>query len=237
MKQSDFQIGTVQTSIFNAEPSAFASGRAVKIMLREFGERFDGEMQALPLAVDALPQIPHAVLNSENMEWRLKMGPARIDAIWTRIMDSPPDQLSKVAADLAKMVGHYVRAENISVNRVAFIVERFCRTTNPANELIKRFCNKESQQEPFNRSSTFEIHNHKVYSPRKPGIEFEINSWVRCKTAILEIDKSPIVAVVQDLNSRSEDAEKNRFQFDQFTAFVDTAVTEANDIFSKYFPG
>jgi len=79
--------------------------------------------------------------------------------------------------------------------------------------------------------------NHKVYSPAGAGIDYRINSWVRCKTAELETGHRPVIMVVQDLNTLASDAETRRLTLEQLKRFFQMARLEADEIFAKYFPG
>jgi len=101
--------------------------------------------------------------------------------------------------------------------------------------LIQRFCNEASQRDPFNRSEAFEIHNHKVYTPGG-GVDFRINSWVRCRSAVLSLINQPGIAVEQDLNTLAEEAAQRRFAPVELRNFFAVVAHEADSILRKYFP-
>ena len=107
----------------------------------------------------------------------------------------------------------------------------------PGGCSIQRFCNESSQREPFNRSESFEVHNHKVYRPQRAGIDYTINSWVRCKIARTPTGDSPAILVEQDLNTLASDANLRRIFPEQIHAFFEMAAVEADEIIRKYFPG
>ena len=71
----DFMLNVVQESIFTPEHSGFASGKAVGTVLASFRDRFDGEMQVLPLPSEVPPEIPRVILQSGDGQWRLSMAP------------------------------------------------------------------------------------------------------------------------------------------------------------------
>ena len=211
---------------------AFSSGRAVAVILQKYGPRFDGEMQALPLPAGIPSEIPHVILQSNDGNWRFQMGPARVDAIWANRTGTHTPSLDEMVAQCAEMLEYYVGETHTSVGRAALVVRRICPGANPANTLIERFCKESLQQEPLNRSANFEIHNHKVYAPQKEGVDYQINSWVRCKSVALEKDLQPAILVEQDLNTL---VETRRFNPEQVKVFFQMARLEADEIFGKYF--
>jgi hypothetical protein len=232
----DFTLDSVQTAVFTPEHSAFATGRAVATILRQFGDQFEGDMQALPMPAELPPEIPRVSLQSSDGKRRLSIGPARFDSNWSRPADEPWRLLEDIVRECAQVPEHYVRQTGVRVGRVGLVVRRVCPEESPAQALIERFCNDSSQREPFNRSATFEIHNHKEYIPRRDGVDYLINSWVRCKSAQMAADDSPVVLVEQDLNTLAGDMESRRFDADQIQAFYQLAAEEADAILRVYFP-
>jgi hypothetical protein len=232
----DFTLSRVQTTVFTPEHSEFASSKAVRIVLQEFQERFDGEMQVLPLPSEVPAEIHRVVLQSSDRRWRLSMAPARIDSVWQSARDGNGANLRELCQQCVDVQMEYVRGAGVSVGRVALVVYRYCPIDNPAQALIERFCNEASQREPFNRSQSFEIHNHKVYSLEGEGIDYQVNSWVRCKSARLMPDDYPVIRVEQDLNTLATEMESRRFDPAQMDDFFRMAAVEANEILQKYFP-
>lgn len=233
----EFTLELVQTAIFTPEHAAFTSGKAVATILGRFQDRFDGELQVLPLPAEVPPEIHRVVLQSSDSRRRLSVAPVRIDSVWRNPVAASPASLREVASECAEVQEHYVEAMRVRVGRVALVVHRGCPVENPAQALIRRFCNEASQREPFNHSESFEIHNHKVYAPQRKGIDYSINSWVRCKTAKLVADNRPVILVEQDLNTLATEMESRRFDPAQMRAFFQMATVEADEILRKYFPG
>jgi hypothetical protein len=231
----DFDLDAVQVALFTPESTGFSSGRVVAAILPAFRERYDGEMQALPFPADVPGEVPRVVLQSGDERWRLQIGPARVDSLWAAKPSDPPSALVSVVTESVSVLDQYVRETGVRVGRVALIIRHFCAAVNPAQALITRFCNAACQQEPFNRSQTFEIHNHKVYTPDS-GIAYPINSWVRCKSATKAPDNRPVIVVEQDLNSLAEELASRRFTVDDIRVFFETVSREADEILGKYFP-
>jgi hypothetical protein len=232
----EFTVNLVHGAIFTVDHSAFSNARAVAIILQKYAERFAGEMQALKLPSDIPVDLPHVVLQSSDGSWRMQMGPARIDAFWANPTAATSIAFDEAVLTCAEMLQHYAHESHAKVGRTALVLRRICPVAEPAQTLIKRFCNRASQEAPFNRSSTFEIHNHKVYAPGRDGIDYRVNSWVRCKTSELAADHRPIILVEQDLNTLADEAPTRRFAPDQIKRFFEMARLEADEIFAKYFP-
>lgn len=231
----EFTVQLVQATIFTPDLSKFVTGKAVAAILAKFRERFDGEMQVLPLPQEAPAVLPRIVLQSGDESWRLNMGPSRLDCIWSNKPASPPPSLPLRVKECAEVPQHYALESSVGVNRVALVVHRVFPVENAAQKLIGQFCSVSSQQEPFNRSETFETHNHKVYVPGH-GIDYQINSWVRCKSVTLAVDNRPAILVEQDLNSLAPETDTRRFAGPEMHAFFEAAGHESDDILRKYFP-
>src|SRR5207247_2057865 len=75
----DLTLDMVQAAIFTPEHAAFRSGKAVATILERFQDRFDGEMQVLPLPMEVPPEVHRVVLQSNDSRRRLAMAPARVD--------------------------------------------------------------------------------------------------------------------------------------------------------------
>jgi hypothetical protein len=240
----DFLLDSVQATLFTPNPAAFASGRVVSVVLREFGERFNGEMQVLPLPLSVPPEVPRVVLQSGEGSQVvgggsqvLNAGPLRFDCVWNRGNTDTLPSLHEVVCQCVQVLSTYVRETAAVVGRLALVVQRVCPNETPAQTLIERFCAAEAQREPFNRSATFEIHNHKEYLPVFDGVDYRINSWVRCRCGDVQAAQSPTIVVVQDLNTMAAVSEQQCFSADAIEKYFSMASSEAEAILMKYFPG
>lgn len=230
----EFTLRSVQTAMFTPEHSAFAGGRVVATILREFGDRFTGEMLALPLPPSAPPEVPRVVLKSSDESLEANAGPARFNCTWSRIDRDASVTLRQALDQCVEVLEYYARESNVRVGRLGLVLQRACPNDNPAQTLIQRFCTEESQREPFNRSVTFEIHNHKDYTPE--GVDYQINSWVRCQCGLAKPEKTPAILVTQDLNTMAADLEQRQFDADRIGVFFSMVCDEAEAIIKKYFP-
>ncbi len=123
---------------------------------------------------------------------------------------------------------------NLKVGRFALVFNRFCEADEPTKVLINRFTSDAAQEGPLHNSSNFEIHNHKLYP--LPDTTFSVNSWVRCRTGIVQPSQLEAVTVEQDINTLVEDLDTKVFSVDDFRQFVNEAATEIGKILELYFP-
>lgn len=233
----EFTIHSVQTVIFTPDHSAFVGSRVVATIMRQFGDRFSGDMQVLPVPQDVPPEFPAVVLKSGDGSQEVKAGRGRFNCVWKATGPEASVTLREALDRCVPVLQHYVRETNVGVGRLGLVVQRVCPNDNPALTLIRRFCNEESQKEPFDRSSTFEIHNHKEYAPVYEGADFRINSWVRCQCRSVESEPPPVILVTQDLNTLAVDSQERQFDADKIGTFFAMAGEEAESIITKYFPG
>lgn len=243
---NQFVLDVVQAVATAPEPwPSFSTGKAVAAVLSKFGERFNGDMKSLPadVPVELVPaEIPRVTLQSDDGDpdqhreamWKVNLGPARVDCVWHNTAQATDNNLRSLADECAAVLRAYIEKTGMPIGRVALVVGRFSPCADPAQELIDRFCSLEAQAQPFNRSASFEIHNHKVYEPQ--GLGLRVNSWVRCKSAKLQADDRPAIVVHQDFNSLVEEAATRRFDGPTLARFYATAGHELDDILRRYFP-
>lgn len=213
--------------MFLPEGVKFVSSKVVGVMLKHHAHVFDGEMQVLPIPDEMPAEIPRVFIQSADGKRRFSAGTTRADFVFNE-----PGDITEVAKWFAESIALYVSDMGANAKRLAFIVNRFCQREDPAATLISAFCNEQAQVGPFARSATFEIHNHKEYKPQ--GLDYIINSWVRCKCRKSE-NSTPAIVVIQDLNTLAKD-EKD-FDEAAIHLFFRSACREANEILARYFPG
>jgi hypothetical protein len=239
IKASQFALAAVQTVIFTPPTVEFSQPKLLTSILLRFAERFNGPMVALPVSEAAGAVGPQVVLQSADSIWRLLAAPMRVDSLWVGIADQSTEPglaaqsaTQDIIARCSEVLEHYVQTNNIPVIRLALVLTRICETAEPARLLIERFCNDEAKAEPFRNSKNFEIHNHKRYLLQSANAE--INSWVRCRTALLL--QKPVVLVEQDLNTPEEEFRQPPFHVDEIREYYQKAASEADDVLRLYFP-
>jgi len=122
----------VQAAMFTPGHSTFAKSRVVATILREFGERFSGDMQALPLPPDASPEIPRVVLKSDDGSQEVNAAPARLNSVWNRIDADESLSLHQAVDRCVEVLEYYVRESGVRVGRLGLVVHRACPIDNPA---------------------------------------------------------------------------------------------------------
>lgn len=231
-----FAIASVQTAMFTPDHSAFIGSQVVATIMRQFGERFSGDMQVLPAPPTVPLEFPRVVLKSSDGSQEVNAAPARFNYVWNRVGLDTSVTLRETLDQCVEVLEQYVRERGVRVGRLGLVVQRACPNETPAQTLIQRFCTEESQREPFNRSATFEIHNHKEYAPTYQGVDYRINSWVRCQCGFVESESTPVIVVIQDLNTMAAELDQRQFDADGIGVFFSMVCDEAEAIIKKYFP-
>ena len=232
LRASDFQLLSVQAALFLLDTKSFSQSGFLASILSRYATRYDGAVQAIPFSGEAPPEIPRVILQSQNGQWKVQAALNRIDSFWTA------NDLSQRNGDIAnqctEVLEHYIETNpSVQISRLGFLINRVVESQNPAQELIDRFCNEAVKEKPFNRSESFEIHNHKTYNLKQT--DYTINSWVRCKAVtIIEPQPRRAVIVEQDINTLEDP--RNTFDLDSAKRFYQECQTEMSEILSIYFP-
>jgi hypothetical protein len=231
----DFVVARVQVVAFPTERQ-LPPNKVIATLLTKYADRFNGDLLALPLPQDIPAEVPRAILQSSDQRFRFEIALSRLSSQWQRL-DDETTNFEEVVSGCIDVLQYCVNELTPRVGRLALVVTRVCPCEAPAQTLIQRFCRDDTQQEPFNRSSNFEIHNHKEYVLPEIEPKLTINSWVRCKTASLAKTDRPAILVEQDLNTLAQENEQRQFTADQIRAYFKVVTREADDILRKYFPG
>jgi hypothetical protein len=216
--------------------------------LTEFEATFDGEpatfpsLPSVPSEARQLPQaireMPQVILKSADGKLSLRAGPARIDIV--REDDPISDAGTADFFRLATQLGlAYLRVHQGKASRIACVLQKVLPDQAPANTLSRHFCQARWIEKPFDRPGDFELHAHKRY--RLDNL-FEINSWVRCKTAILAKSGQPpaaipdLILVEQDFNSLAAETETRELSTEEIRQFFEIAPQEMRRVLELYFP-
>ena len=236
--EADFVIANVQTVAMFAG-NCLQPNKALHVFLAHFPARFDGELQALPLPPEMPAELPRIILESADKRFHVEIGPSRLSCQINNLQSNglTSENLPAIVEECSQMLEACLSEfPDAKPGRLSLVLSRFCRCDNPAQTLIQQFCNEESQIEPLNRSATFEINNHKSYSLPNVRGGIAVNSWVRCKSAMLIDGITPIIVVEQDLNTVLS-PDQDEFSNADSKAFFDVVALEATGILKKYFHG
>lgn len=226
-----FEIAECQVVLYTPG-LRFSANRVLSAILTKWGSLYDGEPVALPSS-DQLPQeVPRVILSSRDGQHRLQASDTRLDVFRRALPEQSGLRLGEMFRDCSPILDEYVRATSAVVNRLAVVVKRIANADEPAKELARHFCKDEWLRGPLNRPQQFELHAHKVF--RMPG-SVSVNSWFRCKTAILsQPDERPGILVEQDFNTLI--SEEHEYSADEREKFFLSTIPALDEVLELYFP-
>jgi hypothetical protein len=238
IKASDFSIAKVQVVAFTPDRSALVPSKVLGAITGCFADRFDGDVQVLPIPREFPDEIPRLELKSADSRWSFASSFTRMAAGWSaqEPNDAPPPD---VIPECSRTIIHFVRQnEAIQINRLACVINRIATIAGPSHELIAHFCkpdvcDPDLDNAPLRHSRGFQLHNLKQYA--SPLVRERLNSWVRCK-AEGDLESPEKIVFEQDLNTPHGNVE-GKFSVDQIDHFFSTIKTEADNILALYFPG
>ena len=231
VSSTDFEVHRVMASGFVATDD-FSPSKALRQILKNWPEVYDGEMTALPLPPDVPPEVPSVLLSSKNKAWRLEISRARVNVLWLRREESLAN-LANTFAQFAERLATIFEESEAGIGRLAAIVTRQASIEDPGRTLARQFCRDELLHGPLNRPEGFELHAHKRFQLLP---EFTVNSWFRIKTAKVASQEYRYVTVEQDINTPGEDLETRHFSRDETSAVFDAASHELDATLELYFP-
>jgi hypothetical protein len=207
--------------------------------LSNYAAIFDGDVIALPTfstepTIEA--ELPRIVLRSGDESWELQAAPARISITWKHGTQLDGEKIMHPLDQCNIILKHLIQTLNLTVGRVAFLINRTASDETADRDLVEHFTNDWAKGGPISRSDAFEIHNLKRY--QLPHLKRNVNSWMRCKTSFAINDEksgvSPFIFVEQDLNTWPE--ESNTFSSSDVSNFFVAALEETQSILLQYFP-
>jgi hypothetical protein len=205
---------------------------AAKIMSR-LSSFFDGTPVVLPLGVEVPASIPRVTLSTADERQRVQISSVRMD-FFLSSKDSEminPEQGTSLAASV---MNAYLEVTRATVGRLAFVLKRVADDPTSAPDLARHFCRDQWLSGPLNRPEDFELHAHKKY---RLADSWNVNSWMRCKSARLAASNQPVVLIEQDLNTLSEEVESVEFVVADINRFFRRCIPEVQSILELYFPG
>ncbi len=239
MRVQDFYLNSLQCTVFTEGPLQDPPAKVLRTVLSRFGERFNGELQAIPLPDDAPQHLPRVSMTSSDEAWKMQASPSRIDIFWNatieRLRENVP--LRTPYSSAFEVINALITEHSISPARAAMVAKRVSFVERPAEVLLEYFCKPElrANDGPLRRSDTFELHNHKRFSLEPVGVV--VNSWMRCKTAEIAGTGELVALVEQDINSLVENIASQRFTSESLQAFFESASLQLDATLALYFPG
>ena len=231
LKPELFQTVSRQAAIWTDE---FDPGtrEVMKLVTGPWSDLLDGEPVVLPSGPGLPEGVPRVTVSSEDEQWRLQVAARRVDMFWQLQGEEITDEhFTKAVTDTLRP--YLELGDKVRVIRMAYVVRRLARSEAPARELARLFCRDAllSEHGPLNRPSAFEVHAHKRYNPK--GLP-EVNSWIRWTTATLAKDDSPVISVVQDLNTLAGQPPEEAYDIKQAQEFFTLTPAETEHILRLY---
>lgn len=230
----EFNLSTFQVSVFVRSSTLMTQSKLLTPILTKYNSLFNGDVTAFPVPSDAPAEIPRVIISSLDNTWKVQSSLNRIDCFWVNVgQEHKKENILRQAIDILL---HIIELSKLSIGRSALVVNRYLERPTAAKDLSAHFCNERILKEPIKHSDNFEIHNHKKYDLKIGDHSITINSWIRCKTSELLINKKPAILVEHDLNTIQETIEKEEISIDHLKKFFKAADIEIDKILELYFP-
>ena len=233
VRTADFRLSSIQFTIFTPG-LLFIPSKILGFVLTKWSQLFDAAPVSMPLPSEVPSEIPRIILQSSDGHYKLELAPSRANMFWLRQADTDEIKAEDFLGLATNLLCEYTAIVNGKVGRIAMVLNRYVKHENPGVFLAQHFCKDKWQTAPFSRPESFEIHAHKRYVLNN---QFNINSWVRCKTGLIKLpDQQKIILVEQDINTFPEETETREFSNGQIKEFCKIGLNELNSILSLYFP-
>jgi len=206
-------------------------------LVSEYAEVLNGEPTLNSPMEKVTGPFPIVLMQDAAKSLRIVAGHDRLDIF--RDAESNAEESEGFINWAVELIVKYIKHTSATAGRLALIGQRVTPSDNPAKELSRHFCQDRWIDTAINRPQDFELHSHKCF---KLGELFDVNSWVRCKTAIkregavANATKADLVFVEQDINSLAEVAELRNIPESELRRFFPEAMTEMVKVLSLYFP-
>ena len=232
-----FNIVKLMSSIFTPDYSINNKFGVINLFQDISQNRFNGELYSFPDIENAPPEIPRIILSSQDKIWKLEISTLRTNFIYLnpKVSTKVVESLESFCEKSIDIFTKYKQRTDIRIQRMALVTERILKLKEieSTEYLVKKFVNKDEYYNTFKDLNAFELHALKKY-----GMEgFDINSWIRIKTANLK-DKSrtPVIAIENDLNTFSiEEKPNNSFVVDDIGKFFKESSKQIVEITNLYF--
>jgi hypothetical protein len=234
LKAADFTTIQLQACIFTPGLE-FQATRLLKVLLEKYEKTFDGEPVILPAFPTPAPiEVPKFFLQSKNGGHRLQVGSGRTDLLQVNENCHKPYQAKEFFTWSQNIFRDFLRDTRATAGRLAALTSRKVHANKPGMKIAEHFCKPELLNGPLNRPSDFEVHAAKRFE-LLAGLQ--VNSWFRCKSAILVSDPSAhIILVEQDLNTLQEESNTREFGAKDRGSFFRQASSSLQEVLGLYFP-
>jgi hypothetical protein len=233
----EFRITRRLASVFTPDLAIGNKLELINLFQETSNNKFDGELLSFPVPQDAPSEIPRVILQSKDGRWKVEISLERTNILFLRSEDlsKPVLNLEDFSNFVTPLFSSYKDKFNLRIQRLALVTEKVAKIEgeSPAQYIASRYCKEEFVKKAFHKTQSFEIHSLKKYEWRG----FNVNSWVRIKTAKLpKVSSVPLLLMINDINTLSQlEAPDMNFTKDDMFKFYSNIPQEITEILSLYF--
>jgi hypothetical protein len=236
LQPENFIVNMLQGIIFTPT-TQITTSKVLGQILGRFADRFDGPPTVLPVPQDAPPEIPRVVLQSADPQWVAEVALSRVNFRWVQMKDDLQMKDTEFAQQFIEFVSHLVEIQKLRIGRLAYAATHYILTDDAALLFANQFCKEGVVQKVRGSLENFEIH---VHQRKKIADAFDVNNWIRFKTGVLTIPKTPvrkIGLVEQDINTVTEGVPDRVFDTNDLRTFINAAIMEQSRTFRTTLEG
>lgn len=205
-------------------------GSLVRHVLQDWGAMFDADPVVLPMGGVLEGQFPSVIVESTTSQYRLEIADRRITIIWRRVA-AQAEGIESVATELQRPLVGLLGVAQVTVGRVAIVVNWAAEDKLPVDVLARQFFREDKLGGPGGPPRNFEVHVHNKFELLA---SLTVNSWVRIRTGEVIGQEHRNVFVQQDINTLAEELETRNFSPADMSAFFTAATTKMPEVLSYY---
>lgn len=233
LKVEQLDLTVVQAAIFTSDISLFSAPKILTVILNKYIQRYDGEVEALPLPSEIPPEVPRIIFQSKDEVHRLEVAQSRIDCYWTNPDYTQPD-VTQICNLFNETLKFYIESLGIRVNKLGLSLSYTYKTENPAQLIINEFCNQRLKDKILHSTEEFELNNYET----KKVNNWQFSLWAKFKTVIVtdnNIDHPALLVEQEITTSSSEKIDNPIFNFTQIDDFFFIALKQLEKNLNLYF--
>ncbi|MEE4355775.1 MAG: hypothetical protein V2I97_04850 [Desulfococcaceae bacterium] len=230
-----FKIAKFMATVFTPEFHIGNTLSLANIIQNISGDKFNGEFISVPIPQEAPPEIPRIIMNSQDGTWKLEVSLLRTNLLFLKPINLSVDipEIEEFGKFACNFFGSYKRSGNTKIQKIGLVSERFLEFVNdpPSQFIAEKFCNEHYSKKIFDNTISFEIHSLKKYNFE----DFNINSWIRFRSAKLATQtKTPVLLVENDINTYGEEDKEIDFDVDNIMRFFTVIPVHINNILKLF---
>ncbi len=226
----EFRFNSIQGSVF-ITAGRLTPAKLLGKLAERISDRFDGSPTVLPMSEELPPHIPQIIFQSSDKQWQVEIAPGRVNYRWVQMHDEHTSSLGAFSKDFVSFMELFLSFDRTVVGRMAVVLGRYLVTEQPAVVLSRHFCKENWLRKGLTELEDFEMHSRRL---AKFTTGYQVNSWIRFKSALLTIPKTnkrPIILTEQDVNTLAEESETRNYTISDILKFWELAEVEVDTRF------